>query len=217
LIFYSYKTISRNKDWKSDLTLYSADVKKSPNSTHMRYHYGLVVMKELAMKSENENDRIKYLKEAVNEFETAIKIYPSFADPHEQLGLAYFRLNDYDKSLKYYLKSLEYNPYKPVTYSNMGMIFFSNQQYEKALEVYKKAVELNPKYIDALYNLASTYGTIGQFEKAIETFNKVIELNPNHSQAYYFMAITYKSMGQNEQADYYFNIAYKLNPSLKPK
>ena len=217
LILFSYKTISRNAEWESDLTLYSADVVKSPNSSHMRYHYGLVVMKELALNAKSEHEKTKYLKEAVKEFEAAIEIYPSFADPYEQLGLAYFRLNDYDKSLKYYLKSLEYNPYKPVTYSNMGMIFFSRGQYDKALEVYLKAVELNPKHIDAQYNLASTYGTIGQFDKAIETFKIVIELNPNHAQAYYFIAITYKNMGKLKEADYYFKMANKLNPDLKPQ
>ena len=217
LVLFSYKTITRNADWESDLTLYSADVVKSPNSSHMRYHYGLVVMKELALNAKSEREKIKYLSEAVKEFEAAIKIHPTFANPYEQLGLAYFRLNDYDKSLKYYLKSLEYNPYKPVTYSNMGMIYFKRQQYDKALEVYLKAVELNPKHIDALYNLASTYGTIGQLDKAIETFKKVIALNPNHAQAYYFIAITYKNMGKLQEAGPYFKMANKLNPDLKPQ
>lgn len=211
IVLFSIKTIQRNTEWKSDLTLYSADILKSPNSAHMRYYYGLSVMKDLALNAENETEKTKYLNEAIKNFNIAKEIYPSYADAYEQLGLAYFRLNDYKNSFKNYEISLKYNPYNSVTYSNLGVIYFHSQQFSKALEVYKKAVELNPKNVDALFNLGSTYGTIQQFEDAIKTFKKVVELNPNHATAYYYIGITYNTLKNKSEALKYCKIANKLD------
>ena len=39
LLLYSAKTYSRNKDWKSDTTLFERDLKTVPNSAHMLFYY----------------------------------------------------------------------------------------------------------------------------------------------------------------------------------
>ena len=63
---------------------------------------------------------------ALNSFQKALSIYPSYGDAYSQLGLAYFRRNDYNKALDNYSKALEYKPNNAHTYSNMGIIFFSS-------------------------------------------------------------------------------------------
>jgi tetratricopeptide (TPR) repeat protein len=214
LLFYSFITYSRNKDWKSSLNLYEADIRKSPESAHMNYYYGLEVMKEKAMKN-GQVVKPEYLDTAIYYFLRARNIVPTFSDAYDQLGLAYFRKNEWDKALAYYDTCLKLSPTKAITYSNMGVIFFNRKQYDKALEAYENAVKYNPKFSDAWMNLGSTYGTLGRFNEAIAACKKCIEFNPQNAMAHYFLGITYQNIGDKQNADYYLNIAYQLNPSLK--
>ncbi|NSW44967.1 MAG: tetratricopeptide repeat protein [Bacteroidales bacterium] len=214
LIIYLGLTWSRNKDWKSSLSLYEADILKSPQSAHMNYYYGLEIMKGKAM----ENGIVvkpEYLDTAIYYFKKARKIVPTFADAYDQLGLAYFRKNELDKALAYYDTCLKLAPGKSITYSNMGVIYFNRQQYDKALEAYENAVRYDPKFSDAWMNLGSTYGTLGRFNEAIAAFKKCIEYNPQNAMAHYFIGITYQNLGDKTNADYYLNKSYELNPSLK--
>lgn len=215
VLVYSVITIKRNKEWFSNETLYTADVIKSPNSAHMRYYYGLTLMKDKALTAPNDKIKMQYLDSAIAQFTKAKDIYPAYADAYDQLGLAYFRKGDYDKSLENYNKALSLNPGKAISYNNMGIIYFQKGDYENALKVYKKAVELNPRYADAYMNLGSVYGTMGKLELAIENFEKSIEYNPGNAMCNYYLGITYKALNNEEKANYYLNRAYELDPSLK--
>ncbi|HOU97925.1 MAG TPA: tetratricopeptide repeat protein [Bacteroidales bacterium] len=215
-IIYIGITMSRNKDWKSSLSLYEADINKSPESAHMNYYYGLEIMKGKAMEN-GEVTKPEYLDTAIFYFRRARTIVPSFADAYDQLGLAYFRKNEWDKALAYYDTCLTLAPGKSITYSNMGVIYFQNKQYDKALAAYENAVRFDPKFSDGWMNLGSTYGTLGKYNEAIAAFKKCIEYNPQNAMAYYFIGITYQNLGDPSNASYFLNQAYALNPSLKGK
>jgi len=211
LLIYSVEVISRNKDWNSNLSLYSADVIKSPNSAHMRYYYGLVLMKDKAMNKNSQVEHPEYLDSAIVQFSIAAKIVPTFADAYDQIGLAYYRKNMNDSAIKYYQIALNYNPTKSITYSNMGVIYFNNKQFDRALEVYQKAVKYDPAFSDAWMNLGSTFGTLGKANEAIEAFKKCVEFNPQNATATYYIGITYKGIGDNINAKYYLDKAADMD------
>ena len=211
-LIYSIITYSRNKEWESDLVRNTADVRKSPNSAHMRYYYGLVLMQEKAMKNRSEIIAPEYLDSAIVNFSIAARIVPTFADAYDQIGLSYYRKNMNDSALKYYEIALKYNPTKSITYSNMGVIYFTNKQYDKALEVYEKAVKYDPAFADAWMNLGSTLGTLGKLNEAINAFKKCIEYKPENAMVHYFIGITYQQMGDEANAKIYFDRAAQLDP-----
>lgn len=215
LLICSIKTIARSAEWENDLSLYTADVLKSPNSAHMRYYYGLVLMKDKIADNKDKEERNKYIDMAIKEFEAAISIYPTYADAYDQLGLSYFKKGDSETAIKYYEISLKHNPTKAITYSNMGVIYFNSGNYQKALELYQNAIKYNPRYADAYLNLGSTYGTLGNYKLAVQSFLKSIEYNPDNAMVYYFTGITYRSLGDQFNEKKYLDIAYKMNPSLK--
>lgn len=213
---YSIKTIARNAEWESQWTLFSRDVERSPNSAHMRYYWGLTIRdkgKDLEDKTEYRNMMLK----AIGEFRKAIEIYPYYPECYEQLGLAYFRLREYDESLKNYEEALKLNPFTSVTYGNMGIIYFQKGDLNKALELYKKAIELDPNYDDGYFNLGSTYGMMRQYDLALENFKKCIDIRPDYALAYYYLGMTYDNLNQPSEGQKYKDKAYELDPSLKKK
>ncbi|MGQ9847194.1 MAG: tetratricopeptide repeat protein [Bacteroidales bacterium] len=213
LLIYLGMTLSRNKDWKSSLSLYEADIRKSPESAHMNYYYGLEVMKEKAMEN-GVVTKPEYLDTAIYYFKRARMIVPTFADAYDQLGLAYYRKNEWEKALAYYDTCLTLAPGKSITYSNMGVIYFQNKQYDKALSAYENAVRFDPRFSDAWMNLGSTYGMLGKYNEAIAAFKKCIEFNPQNAMAHYFIGITYQNLGDMQKARYYIDKATELNPNL---
>jgi hypothetical protein len=85
---YCLKTISRNPDWKDNLTIFSHDVKISGNSARANQILGsalmISVMKSADVKSQEDTFRLAkgYLKRA-------LEIYPEYYAPFSHLGVIY--------------------------------------------------------------------------------------------------------------------------------
>ena len=214
LLLFSMKTLSRNAEWKDEFTLITADVKRSPNSAHMRYYAGLAYRNK-AMEPENKDHYNELMMDAIDEFQVCVNILPSFSEGFEQLGLAYYRMKNPDEALKNYEKALQLNSGKAVTYSNLGIIFFEKGDFTKAFELYQKAVQLDTNFADGYFNLGSMYGMQGKYEQAVENFQKTIRLNPGNAQAHYFLGITYRSLNKPDLAKEYLDRAGQLDPAYK--
>jgi protein O-mannosyl-transferase len=214
LVLYSGKTFSRNAEWKDQLTLFGADVKRSPNSTHMRYYWGLTV-RDKAKDQQDTTEYKRLMMEAIGQMDTALMIYPLYVECYEQLGLAWYRMKDPDRALKYYNEAIKMNPYNAVTYSNMGMLFFEKKDYAKSIEIYQKAIALDSNFDDAYLNLGSVYGNLQQFDLAIKNFKKGLQFRPNDPTLYFYIGISYRSLKNDVESKKYLDKAYELDPSLK--
>jgi len=214
LLLYSLRTVTRNSEWESQWTLFSADIKRSPNSAHLHYYWGLTIRDE-AKEQKNPQDYQSMMRDAVKEFETGISIYANFAECYHQLGLAWFRLGDNEKALEKYNKAVSLTPNEAVLYSNMGIIYYQRKDYQKAVELYQKAISIDPHYADAHMNLGSMYGLLGDFEKSLFYLKKSLEYDPNNASAYYYLGLTYRNLNKTEEADRHFKEATRLNPALK--
>lgn len=210
LLLFSAKTISRNKAWKSDLILYSTDIKNCPNSARCNYSYALEIMKEKALKAVNEVEQQRYYEEAEQHFLKAIQLYPSYSDAYGNLGLLKYRTKKHAEAEKYYLKAIELNPNNAIVLSNLGAIYFEMKQYEAAKNTYFKALKANPNMADANANMGATLATLGQLEASIPYFAKAIELNPTNVQNYYYLGITYQNVGNGAMAKKYLDLYHQM-------
>jgi len=214
ILIYGYKTIDRNKAWAENMVLYATDVETSSNSARSHYYYGLGTMKQ-AVRLEDENEKLKGLKESVSAFERAIEIYPRYGDALGALGLAHYRLNDHDKALEFYQKARELTGGTAIMLNNMAVIYFNRGQREKALEIYKEVVKKDPRYVDGLRGIASCYGTLGDHEKAVMYFKEAIKYAPSSGDLYYYLGLTYNNMGNKAEAKKAYDMAKQLNPKIK--
>lgn len=209
-LIYGGATIARNAIWENNYTLYSSGLVSAPNSTRVQYYMGNYLIKEdvLANKTPAEQDSI--LKLGIQYLDKATKLTPSFTDAWNQLGLAYLRLKNYEKSISIYKQALRTNPNDPTVHSNLGTVYFTTQKYKEALDEFNVAVRLNPNYAEAWTNLGSTYGTFQQFDSAISAFEKAVAIDPNSVQANYFLGITWQSKGNAMLAKQYLDRAEML-------
>lgn len=206
VLLYSGKTLVRASEWKDQYTLFGNDVKRSPNSAHLRYYWGLAI-RDRALDQKDINVQNQIMGSAIEQFNKAIEIYSPYPDCYEQLGLAYYRVKDLPKSIENYQKALALNNTKAVTWSNLGIIYFEQGNFSKALELYTKALSLDSNYADAYFNMGSTLGMMGRYDEAIHSFEKCIRFDPENAKAHQFLGITYKNMHRDAEAKPWFEKA----------
>ncbi len=92
-------------------------------------------------------------EKAISFFEKSIKSNPKYALTYYNLAYAFFNLKEYEKALKYSLKSYEmqYNPlYKAESARLLGTIYRNLQPLERAYECFVNANDLYPKDYNTL-------------------------------------------------------------------
>jgi Flp pilus assembly protein TadD len=206
IIVFSAKTMVRASEWKDQYTLFSNDVKRSPNSAHMHFYWGLT-LRDKAIEQSDLNVQKTMMLQAIEQFDKAASIYPLYPDCYEQLGLAWYRVKDPKKSMENYQKALALNNTKAVTWSNLGMIYFEQGDYLKSFELYSKALSLDSNYADGYFNMGSTLGMLGRFDEAITSFEKCIYFDPENAKAHQFIGITYQNLHRDAEAKPWFDKA----------
>jgi serine phosphatase RsbU (regulator of sigma subunit)/anti-sigma regulatory factor (Ser/Thr protein kinase)/TolA-binding protein len=83
-------------------------------------------------------------KEAIAEFEKAIRIYPDFKEAFSILGNAYFRNRMYEQAANAYLRVKEMDPYDTTAYENMGVIYANRGEYMEAMKEWQRVLEIDP-------------------------------------------------------------------------
>lgn len=195
---YSIYTFQRNRIWKDDITLWSDALRKSPRSMEVytslaiayrragEFGKSIDLSKKALALSGNENffihdnlgrmyiDMEKW-ELAAQEFEMAIKGYPSKADSHNELGTAYYRLNKLDKAEKAFLAAIKYDPYFYRPYFNIGVLYDRLGRREEAFNAYKKAIDLEPGHLRSHLNLGILLEEAGKRQEAVEYYLWVVQ------------------------------------------
>ena len=203
ILFYSFRTIERNKDWKDNLTLFSNDLIKMPNNSRAHSFYGNELIRTVAF---NETDSIlkrNYYLRSVNELKRSVYIYPNqSAEVFESIGIGYLKLKEYDSSEYYLKKALVLNPN---LISNLGDVYFAKGDYKKAIYFYLKQVKISPNNSLTWMNLGLSYGTLKEYDQALENFLKADQLQPYDSQINFLIATVYQF--KNDELNYlkYYN------------
>jgi tetratricopeptide (TPR) repeat protein len=129
----SVRTIIRNRDWKSEDTLWIATAQVAPSGQQIHNNLGDVYARQ------GDFDR------AVAEFKTAIEINPNYADAYHNLANTYQQMGQADAAVANYEKALSINPQLWQSYQNLAAIAFDRGDFQKALENIKKALEIDPQ------------------------------------------------------------------------
>lgn len=185
------KVIERNAQWKNDASLFIADAKTVPNSALVNGNAGKAYI-DMSEKPENKAQETELIKKAIYHLDRSIKVHKEYVNGYLNIGVAYFKLKQYDKAQEHWETAKRIYPNNPFLKRNlelMGTVYFNDamkmgreRPYE-ALKLIEKAVEADPKNAEYWYNLGGVNFTIGNFEKARTAWEKTLQLNPNKEEA----------------------------------
>ncbi len=136
------------------------------------------------------------------------------------LGNAYRRLEENDKAIEAYYRSLEAGAdlaSQPGLHSNLGNTLGRMGRYEEAISHMKKAISLRPDKADYYFNLGNILGMAGRYKEAAPYFETSIRLNPGNTRALKLLGITYARMGEKEKAKTYLEQYLRKVPKDAPQ
>ncbi len=204
-IVFSVMTIERNKVWESNTTLFTADVKNSPNSARVQFNYGVLKM------NTDQRDSSAMRQDwsiAASSFKKAISIDSLDAGSYTNLGVVSYRMNQLDQSVRYTQKAINLNPNDTSLYGNLGDAYFSLKDYNKAGNALKKATQ----WKDASAALYKRYGislfNLKRYEEAMTVFKKGLQKFPNDIEMAANLGNTYGAAANYEEAGQVFETIY---------
>lgn len=122
------------------------------------------------------------------DFDTAIKGFKKVSEKnfgHEpsfyNLGLSYFHIFEYDRSLKAFNEALKYNPYNLITAKFITDLYIIQKDFAAAEEKIKEIIVRSPQDIDNHLKSGLLAIKRNDAEKAAEEFIFIHNLNPKDS------------------------------------
>lgn len=117
--------------------------------------------------------------------EGALKIFKEIEarDPdnlyvHNNLGLVYTNLEQYDLSIRHYEKALSINPNFPMAKNNLAFVYIRLKDYDKAEKLLLEVIRHFPMFELAYSNLGDLYILQKRYADAIPYLEKAVEIMP---------------------------------------
>jgi protein O-mannosyl-transferase len=209
LLAFALLTVFRNPAWFDSYTLYATDIRRSPESVKLRYHYALETGKK-ATDLPDGPDRQARLGEALADLERVVTRHPVYWEAFATAGLYAYRLGQQDRAMDLYTSATRLNPGAAIAWSNMGIIHSERGRPDLAREVYQKAVQADPRFADAWMNLGAVQAQMGEFRAALEAFEEALRYDPENPRLLFMLGSVHKDLGQPDQGEPYLEKARRL-------
>ncbi|MEQ1747170.1 MAG: tetratricopeptide repeat protein, partial [Saprospiraceae bacterium] len=202
-------TISRNADWRDNLTLFAADSAKAPNSVRLHNGMGSELYARFSFeKNLSEAEKTDLLAQMTQHSEAALAIRPNPVS-YLNLGNAAIARNQYARAIEQYENALKEAPKFGIATINIGRTYLAwgrdegkrNNNIPRAAELLEKAVAYGMTDAETYLDLGTSYGMMGQNEKAIPFFEKSLALDPRSPTAWRNLSIAHRALGNTAKAD----------------
>lgn len=205
-------TVARNRAWKDHYSIYASDVKHAPNSARLHYWFANETMKVKALAAPNENEKQKYLDDAIAEYNIALHIYPDYADAFGQRGLAFYRKKNYDRAIADYKRAIDLKVGQWKVYNNLGVIYGEQNNLQEAMKYFKLALKVDTRFPDPYNNIAKTYLMMGDYQNAIKYCFETLkyateEMTDVKKEMYGYLALCYEKTGDRANQQKYAQMA----------
>lgn len=114
------------------------------------------------------------------------------ASIHNNIGIIYENLNQFDKAVIEYHQSILLNPNEPSTYSNLGVIYHRLNQMENAKKMYKKAMEIEPDFVEPRFRLAQILLSEMKNDEGTRILHECVKIDPKFINAYEILTLINK-------------------------
>lgn len=140
------------------------------------------------------------IKNAMLDFDSAIKIDPQELGIYINRGLVYFLQKEYDKAIMDFTEVIQLDPQNGAAYWNRGLVHHTNGKKDEAFADYTEAIKFDPNYAVEYNNRGNLYKDNKEYDKALTDYNEAIRLDPKLADAYSNRATLLFLMKQSKEA-----------------
>jgi len=195
-------TVQRNKDYRSDLAIWSDTVAKYPGSARAHYNLGAALAGVPG-----------HLPEAISEYEEALQIQPDYPGAHNNLGCILENIpGRLPEAIDHFEAALRLAPDYAMARNNFGIILYKNGRIAEAIAQFKQAVRIDPDDAQAHYNLGLALDKTGRMRESIFQLKEVVRINPDDAEAHGNLGIALDRAGQMPEALAQFEEVVRIDP-----
>lgn len=132
----------------------------------------------VAHKFKGEYDR------ALEDYDQAILLNPSFANAYNNRGVIYRLKGDYDRAIKDYDQAIWLDSNIPATFYNRAIAYSEKEDYERALGDFDVVLRFNPRNSLALYGRGVAKLKKGDTQNGSADITAAKAINPNVAQEF---------------------------------
>ncbi|WP_158277641.1 tetratricopeptide repeat protein [Opitutus sp. ER46] len=193
-------TAARNRDYRTELSLWTDTVAKRPGSAAA--HGGLGA----ALKEAGRN------KEAVLAYRRALALNPNHVPSLSNLGLSFTEDGKPAEGIPYLERAARLNPRNAQVHINLGVTLDLLGRSQEALPHYALAVALNPMLAAAHDDYGDALARAGRLEEGMKELRVALALDPT-CQASFNLAAALMRAGRHEEALAMFASGAALRPN----
>jgi Tfp pilus assembly protein PilF len=183
-------TFQRNKDYRSELAIWSDTAAKCPENARAHYNLGNAMVKT--------PDQIA---KAISEYEVALQIKPDYAEAHDNLGEALLDLPGRSPdAMLHFEAAMRINPEYAEAHSNLANVLVHIPgRLPDAISEYETALRIDPVLYDANNNLGIVLASIpGRLPEAIGHFEAAVRINPGSAAARNNLALARQALEKSK-------------------
>lgn len=122
--------------------------------------------------------------EALRQLQNFLKIYPEFAQAHNDVAVLYYQAGNGLKALAHYEKAHKLEPSNITFRKNLADFYFVELEWaDDAIQTYLDILKDNPFDVETLNALGTISVQIGRREQARQYFSRTLQLDAVNSQA----------------------------------
>jgi len=163
----AFRIVTRNRDWKNDLTLYANTLAACPDAFYVREFLGSSYWEMGDAES------------AEREWREVFKMAPQDPDTLRDFGMLYLKKQQYSEAVDFFKKSLEFDPDSAGAHLYLGVAYMDTHSLELAEPELRTAVSLFPWNSNNRNALGKLYLGEGRTVEAEEQFRRSVEIEPN--------------------------------------
>jgi tetratricopeptide (TPR) repeat protein len=179
------RTWTRNREWKSDFSLWSAAVAVAPGSARVHSEYGRLLMglAEDEARAGRAADAERLYDAARTHLETALKIYPSYSLPIDGLAMILSLHDRFDEALALYERAMKGWPGNYASLANWGSALSerSRRTRARALALREAGEIAEAEELDRQAHADSS--------QAVEKIDQAISMMPSYAHAHLVRAL----------------------------
>ena len=198
-LLMAVRVAARNRDWRTDVALYTQTLEVSPRATNIRENLGVVAWN---------HGRID---EAEKQWNIALKLNPDSPITLTNLGLVYAKRKEYRKAEDYFRKAMLHKPDYTDPHLNLGSLMMDLGRLQEAEWQLRAAVALSPLVPSCHNKLGKLYLKEGRLREATEQFSQSVAVAPNF-EGYDGLGVIYLGQRDLSLARQAYEAAARVNP-----
>jgi tetratricopeptide (TPR) repeat protein len=142
-------------------------------------------------------------REAIGEYQLAVKMAPSEPGLHEDLADQYWIVGENDKAIEAYRDELKIDPYAVSAMYKLGSLLVLHDQAQEGVQLLQSALKADPSLSDAHYYLGTGLAALSKNDEAVREFESAIGADPKADRAmssYYKLAQVYRKLHKTDEA-----------------